>query len=78
MQSLTLFITMIMLSFPVYAVQTTGKKEVEQLSFAEKRQNKARAIMDDNFKNTRHSRLKTAKKRNFGFQKNADNSFQTF
>lgn len=72
MQSLTLFITMIMLSFPVYAVQTTGKKEVEQLSFAEKRQNKARAIMDDNFKATEHSKAKNVKKRNFGFQKKLD------
>ena len=60
---------MLMLSFSVYAVQASGKKKVEQTGFAEKRQNKARSIMNDNFKGTDHSKMKTDKKTSFGFQK---------
>lgn len=72
MQSITLFIIMLMLSLSVYAVQASNKKKVEQTSFAEKRQNKARSIMNENFKGYDHSKVKNDKKTSFGFQKKSE------
>jgi len=69
MRFLTLFLALVGLSLSAYSAHAAGKDKIERPGIVEKRQNRAKEIMKDNFNASTKAENKTKKNSNFGFKK---------